>query len=206
MMNFESTIHWLATRWKEAEVLLRAFPLLAQGHPLEIADIAKAAEAPVERVIQALEVGRCERDQAGRLIDLYGMTFVPTLHRLQIAEKMLFSCCALWAHVIPKLVEDTVRVESIDPVRREVVRLSISPDGIDSVDPEASAATLAAASEAEIEEGVREAFCWQVRHFVSRESAEEFAAGSPSCHAVELMQLQCAADLLHEVIWRAVNT
>lgn len=195
----------LADRWCEAGPLLQGFPLLARGTPVSVEEIAQAAGAEVDQVEKAVGKARCERDAQGRLIDLYGLTLTPTLHRLEIGNKMLFTCCALWAHVVPKLVDATAQVESVDPVRREVVRLSISPDGVESADPAESAATLAVATQEAIDTDVCEAFCCQVRHFVSRESAKEFAEALPSCHEVELSEIQEAADLLHEAIWRTVD-
>ena len=115
--SFTPTIQLLARRWADAGVLLPAFPLLARGQPLEIDEIAAASGIAVDRVTRALDAARCERDAKGRLIDLYGLTLTPTHHRLEIGHKVLFSCCALWAHVIPKLVDSTVRVESVDPLR-----------------------------------------------------------------------------------------
>ncbi len=205
MTDFAPTLHLLANRWAGAGTLLPAFSLLAGGRPLEIEEVAEASKATVEEVAKALDAARCERDGQGRLLDLYGLSLAPTLHRLDIAGKMLFSCCALWAHVIPKLIDTTVTVESIDPLRREVVRLSVSPDGIESVHPPGAAATLVVATRMAIEADVCDAFCCQVRHFVSRDSAEEFEAGRATCHAVELSQLQEASGQLYEAIWSAVD-
>lgn len=203
--RFQPTLELLAVRWGSAGPLLPGFPLLAKGRPVSVEEIAKAAATEAEEVERAVDAARCERDPQGRLIDLYGMTLTPTVHRLEIDRKVLFSCCALWAHVIPKLVDATVRVESIDPVRRELVRLSISPSGIESTDPPGASATLAVATQGAIDADVCRAFCCQVRHFVSRESAEEFAAARPACHAVELSELQEAAEQLHQSIWNAVD-
>jgi len=202
---FQPTIELLAVRWGSAGPLLPGFALLAQGMPVPLEEIAKANGTEVDRVERAVSVARCERDPQGRLIDLYGMTLAPSLHRLEIRDKILFSCCALWAHVIPKLVDATVQVESVDPLRRELVRLSVSPAGVESVDHPGAAATLAVATQEAIDDDVCRAFCCQVRHFVSRESAEEFAAGRPTCHAVELSELQGAAEQLHQAIWSAVE-
>jgi len=202
---FQPTIELLAVRWGSAGPLLPGFALLAQGMPVPLEEIAKANGTEVDRVERAVSVARCERDPQGRLIDLYGMTLAPSLHRLEIRDKILFSCCALWAHVIPKLVDATVQVESVDPLRRELVRLSVSPAGVESVDHPGAAATLAVATQEAIDDDVCRAFCCQVRHFVSRESAEEFAAGRPTCHAVELSELQGAAEQLHQAIWNAVE-
>ncbi len=202
---FRPTIELLAARWGNAGPLLRGFPLLARGKPLPVEAIAEATGTKVDLVERAVDAARCERDARGRVIDLYGMSLTPTLHRLEIDSKILFSCCALWAHVIPKLVAATVRVESVDPIQREVVRLSVSAEGIESVGPAGSAATLAIATQEAIEADVYDAFCCQVRHFVSRESAEEFAAARSSRHVLEPSELQAAADLLHEAIWGALD-
>ena len=130
----------------------------------------------------------------------------PTPHRLTIDGRVLYGCCALWAHAIPKLVERTVRIESVDPMRRELVRLTVSPGGIESVDPAGAAATLAVATQEAIDRDVGEAWCRQVAHFVSRESAEEFAAGLSTCHVVELSELQRASKRFHQVIGSAIET
>lgn len=45
----------------------------------------------------------------------------------------------------------------------------------------------------------------QVRHFVTRESAEEFAAGRATCQVVELSEIQEAAEQLHRSIWSAIG-
>lgn len=200
------TLETLAARWRSAGPLLAGFSLLAHGRPVSVEEIARAAGTENSQVEEAVDAARCERDARGRLIDLYGMTLTPSLHRLAIDGKILFSCCALWAHVIPKLVDTTVRVESVDPLRRHLVRLSLSPSGVESADPLGAAATLAVATREAIDTDVCDAFCCQVRHFVSRESAEEFAADRPNCQAVDLSELQEAADQLHRSIWSAIGS
>ena len=205
LRTFRPTLDLLANRWSDAGPLLPAFPLLARGGPLSVDEIARAAGVEARRVGRALEAARCERDAEGRVLELYGLTLTPTSQRLEIQGKVLFACCALWAHVIPKLVDATVRIESVDPVRQEVVRLSLTPHGVESADPTGCAATLAVAQKEAITTDVGGAFCSHVRHHVSRESAEEFAAAGPTRHAVGLAELQEAADYLYGAIWRAAG-
>ncbi len=205
LQPFLSTLERLAGRWGSAGPLLPGFPLLAQGRPVSVEEIAEAADTETRQVEEAVDAARCERDAQGRLIDLYGMTLTPTLHRLTIDSKILFSCCALWAHVIPKLVGATVQVDSVDPLQRELAHLSVSPSGVESANPPGAAATLAVANQEAIDTNVGEAFCHQVRHFVSRESAEAFAAERPTCHAIDVSELQVAAEQLHQSIWSAVD-
>ena len=199
------TIHLLAERWKDAGILLPAFPLLARGQPLTVEEISQASGASVAAVEQALAAGRCERDADGRLIDLFGLTLTPTVHRLEIDRKILFSCCALWAHVIPRLVEQDLRVESVDPHTRELVRLHVGAEGVISVQPEVAMATLAVSSPEAVRSDVCEAFCCQVRHFVSEASAREFAAQNPRRLVVSIDELQDSAEQLFGQIWRAAG-
>ena len=204
-MPFAATIRLLANRWSSAGVLLQGFPLLARGRPVGIDAIAEASGVPVGRVIEALDAGRCARDAGGQLIDLYGLTLSSTLHRLEVGGRISFSCCALWAHVIPRLIEQTVLVESIDPITRRLVRLSVSPEGTESIDPAGSVATMAIANQDDIGADVCAAFCCSVRHFTSMESAEHFATGSPGRHVVSIMELDDCARLLLGAIPTVVN-
>jgi len=201
-----ATIRHLAAGWREAKVLLPLFPLLAKGEALEIDRVSRATGVSAVEIERAAAAGRCERDADGRLIDLYGMTLAPTLHRVEADSKIIYSCCALWAHVIPKLIEYPVEVESVDPRRRELVRLSISPEGVELVDPIGAMATMVVSGEEEASDDVCASFCCQVRHFVSRESAEEFAKGSPTREVVDLAQLQEEADNLYRAIWAVVHS
>ncbi len=202
---YRPTLEILAARWGSAGPLLAGFPLLAGGQPVGVDEIASAAGVETAQVDDAVNAARCERDAHGRLIDLYGLTLTPTLHRLEIDGKVLFSCCALWAHVIPKLVDAIVRVESVDPVRQELVRLSISPAGLESADPAAATATLVVTTQEAVDRDVCAAWCCQVCHFVTHESAEEFAAGRPNCHPVALSEFQLAAEFFHQAIWSAIE-
>lgn len=211
-MNLDSspgvkvTIDLLASRWGSAGPLLAAFPLLAQGRPVSVAGVVEATGTSAADVRHAVDTARCERDAQGRLVDLYGMTLAPTVHRLSIDGKILFSCCALWAHVIPKLVDSPIEVESVDPIRRELVRLSLSPSGVEASDTADATATLAVATPEAIAADVCDAFCCQVRHFVTRESANAFAATRPTCQVVDLAEFQEAADQLYRSIWSAIET
>ena len=45
----------------------------------------------------------------------------------------------------------------------------------------------------------------RLAHFVSREGAEEFAAGRSSCHVVELAELREATECFHQAIWSAIE-
>ncbi|MEE8586533.1 MAG: organomercurial lyase, partial [Acidobacteriota bacterium] len=87
------------------------------------------------------------------------------------------------------------------PASRTVVRLSISPDGIESVHPPGAMATLAVADSGSVKADVEAAFCRHVRHFACRDSAKRFAESFPSRRIVTLEGLHQAAMQLHNAIW-----
>lgn len=198
--QFDSTVRCLAERWSGAGLLLPGFPLLARGEPLTVGQIAKAAGVDDHEIGEALRKARCAFNESGCLIDLFGMMLAPTYHRLEIDGKAIFSCCALWAHVIPQLIDRVVLVESVDPRSRELVRLEIAPGKVQSVNPGPALATMAVADAASIEKDVGSAFCSHVRHFAWSGSAREFAAASPSRQIVEIDELHEIAGQLHEAI------
>ena len=201
-----ATIQHLAVAWREAKVLLPLFPLMAKGEPLEIDRASQATGVPAAEIERAAVAGRCERDSEGRLVDLYGMSLAPTLHRIEVDSKIVYSCCALWAHVIPKLIDQRIEVQSVDPIRRELIRLSIDPTGVEAVEPVGATATMVVSNEEEVSDEVRASFCHQVRHFVSPESAREFAEGSSTREVFNLAELQDEADNLYRAIWTAAHS
>lgn len=197
IQRFDATIRCLADRWSGARLLLPGFPLLARGEPVSVGQIASAAGVDDHKIEEALRKARCAFDESGRLIDLFGMMLAPSYHRLEIDGKAVFSCCALWAHAIPKLVDRAVLIESVDPQIREIVRLEIVSGKIHSIDPETAVATMAVADAVSIRQDVGSAFCRHVRHFASSDSAHEFAAASPTCQVVDVHELHEIADQLH---------
>ena len=203
--QFDATIRCLAERWSGARMLLPGFSLLAQGKPLKVGQIANAAGVNDQEVEEALGTARCAFNENGHVIDLFGMMLAPTYHRLAIDGKVVFSCCALWAHVIPELVDRAALIESVDPQSREIVRLEIAPGKVRSVSPKTACATMVLADAASIEQDVGSAFCRHVRHFASPDSARKFAAESPSCWVVDVHDLHKIAGQLHEAILKKLG-
>lgn len=202
--QFDATIRCLADRWSGARPLLPGFPLLARGRPLATDQIAKVAGISNREIDEVLENARCTLNENGHLIDLFGMMLTPTYHRLEIDGKSIFSCCALWAHVIPKLVDRMVLVESVDPYNSEMVRLEITPEKVKSIKPSTSVATMAVVEPSQIERDVGSAFCRHVRHFASSESACNFAAEFSSRRIVEIEEIHELAIQLYEAIWKSM--
>ncbi len=197
---FTETIDLLAERWRAAGSLLPGFGMLAEGKPLPIDQLAAETGVEVDRLRELLVSVRSQFDEDGRLVDIFGMTLERTPHRLEIGSKEAFSCCAMWAHVIPKLINRSLVVHSTDPVTKELVRLSISPVGLESVEPVDAAATMAVAGARDIAADVCAAFCCHVKHFVSRENADLFAAEADCRSALAVQELHDLGTDFYQII------
>lgn len=205
LKQFNDTILCLADRWSGVRPLLPGFTLLAGGSAVSPDQIARETGHSIEEIKSALEDARCTFDGDGLIVDLFGMMLAPSPHRLQIDGTAVFSCCALWAHVIPKLIDRVVLVESIDPFTNELVRLEITPERVTSIEPQTSVATLAVADAEAINRDVGSAFCRHVRHCASMESARGFAGLFSTRRIVEIGELQEAASDLYTAIWKQMG-
>lgn len=197
------TIGHLAARWAHADkrILRQVFPLLAEGRPVPVERIAEAARTTASSVEAALELGRAGRDDEGRVVELAGLMLAPTMHRVAIADIALFSCCALLAQLAPSLIGRPVRVESVDPVTRRLVRLDIEPEGVAAAEPRAAVASFIETEPSGVAQDVEASFCRHVHHFASPDSARAFVGAEPRRYMLEIVQLNEAARLLYSQAW-----
>ena len=90
--------------------------LLDRGEPVELADIAVAADLEVETVKHLIEqeAGRIETDGEGRLLGVAGLTVTETRHQITIGDEMRWTWCALDAVGIFGALEATGNIRSTD--------------------------------------------------------------------------------------------
>ena len=197
------TVSHLAARWAQADkrILREVFPLLAEGRPVPVERIVAAAGATRSSVEEALESGRAGRDAEGRVVELSGLMLGPTMHRVEIGNIALFSCCALLAQLVPALLERPVRVESVDPVSRGLVVLDITPEGVTALEPREAVGSFVVTAPNAIAGDVGANFCRHVHHFTSPDSASAFAAADSRRYTLGIDQLHAAARMLYQEAW-----
>jgi hypothetical protein len=166
-----------------------------------VARIAEATGSKPSTVEAALELGRAERDVKGRVVELSGLMFSPTVHRVEVGDVALFSCCALLAQLVPALIERQVRVESVDPVSRRIVRLVITTSGVTEVEPVGAVASLVMTEPSGMAGDVGAYFCRHVHHFASSESASAFVTADSRRYALGIGDLYEAAQMLYRQAW-----
>ena len=197
------TIEHLTARWARADTatLKHVFPLLGEGRPVSLDRLAESSGTTSELAAQAVASGRVTLDGNGDIIELFGVTLSSTPRHIRADVLSLFSCCALVAHVVPRLLGRTVRVRSQDPITGDHVELEVAPDGLRQFQPDTSMASMIATDERTIYQDTPVHFCQHVNHFVSRKSADQFVADRPGRYVLTIRDIDIAAQHVYSSIW-----
>ena len=164
-------------RTEGLELVPYAMRLLADGEPVALEELAAAAGRPLEEVEAALgERTSAELDADGRLVGL-GLTLRPTPHRYLLDGRTVFAWCASDALTFPVVLGRPGVVESTCASTGQPIRVELTPDGVERVDP--SAAVVSAVRPAGEVADVRSAICRHGRFFASPQAAARWAAEHP---------------------------
>jgi alkylmercury lyase len=117
-------------------------------------------------------------------------------HRLHVNRALMRAWCAWDTLFIPLLLDQEATVESASPLSKEVVRVTVSPDGIKQVNPSGAVVSVVVLDPDNGQvKSVQEAwsqFCHQVYFFASREEAERWAEGKDD---IEILTVDEAFEL-----------
>jgi len=149
--------------------------LLLRGRPLTTAEVAAAAGLPEAEVATALSLEPIERDGEGRVVGA-GLTIAPTPHRFHVDGRDLYTWCALDTLTFPPLLGVSAEIESPCQATGTPVRLTVTPDGVTSVEPSTAVVSIVPIDHAP---NIRTAFCDHVHFFRAPTDASEWLAGHP---------------------------
>jgi len=163
--------------------------LLAEGEPVDVAELAAATGRPAENVRQELAaVPDTEYDEDGRIVG-QGLTLRATRHRLSVDGVQLYTWCALDTLLFPALLDKTAVVESVSPTSGTPVRIRVGADGVTHVEPATAVVSLVNPGDMS---SVRSAFCNQVHFFASAGDAQPWLDDHPGG---EVMPVEAAYRL-----------
>lgn len=117
-----------------------------------------------------------ELDDGGNVAGCFGLALTPTPHHFQIGDNELFTWCALDALFLPIVLNKSARVESSCAATGARVRVAVSPNAIEMVEPAGAVMAIIVPETSEVRCDVRHAFCDNVHFFSSSEAASEWAA------------------------------
>jgi alkylmercury lyase len=153
--------------------------LLAEGRPVPPARIAAELGISPDAATAALEQSTAvELDEGGNVTAAFGLTLNPTPHRFRANGHDFYTWCALDTLYIPGVIGQTARVESTCPVTGTKIQLTVTPDGIEGLEPAAAVMAIVIPETAQACYGIRESFCNHVHFLSSREAASEWSANN----------------------------
>jgi alkylmercury lyase len=184
------------------ELLPHAIRLLSVGEPVTLERLAAAAGLRTEAVEAALDKQvSAERDAQGRLVGL-ALTLRPTTHRFTTGGRTLYGWCASDTLIFPVILGQPGRIESTCPQTGQPIRIEVSPDGIDRLDP--PGAVLSAVRPSGKLVDVRAQTCELGHFFSSREAAAQWAEKHPEGHIHSVEEaFQLDRQVIEQLGWAA---
>lgn len=172
---------------EEQTVAVALYRELAKGKPVDADQLGRALGVSSEESRLLLQRDAIKSfvypDGAGRVAGFGGLATAPMHHRFEVAGRILWTWCAWDSLFIPEILGRPARVTSPDPESREVIRLVVTPDRIESVvpgetvvsfvRPDMQAFGTSAAN-------VMAKFCHFIFFFSSRASGERWVARHPA--------------------------
>jgi len=159
--------------------------LLTQGEPVSAAQLASALGIQAEKAERYLEDSGLSAlvlsNDMGSALGFFGLSTVPTDHRLIINGRTLWTWCAADTLFLPELIGATASVESNDPMTGQAVTLTVSPTGVQSSQPDGIVVSMNSPEAWETTSAVRliVTACHFIHFFGSPESGRQWTESHP---------------------------
>lgn len=154
--------------------------LLLEGHPVALAQLARAMHASVEEITAVLQaIPELEYDERGDIVGK-GLTLIPTAHQFHVNHHPLFTWCAWDTLYFPVLLKVSAQVISQCAVTASTIRFTATPEQIDGLDSQAAMISLVINDATACSTNVREAFCCYSHFFASPQAAASWQQAHPS--------------------------
>jgi alkylmercury lyase len=185
-----------------SHLLVRLMRELTQGRPVP--------KERVDRIVADIGIDRddayrflggvTERDADGNVFGATGLSLNDTPHRFYLNGTRMSAWCAGDTLFLPTVLDRTASVASKSPVSGEKVRLTVSPRGVEEVDPAGAVVSMVIvdpdAADMSSVEAIWGTFCHHIFFFASREEAEQWAVGRDD---IEILSVDEAYELVRLV-------
>lgn len=180
-----------------SRLLVRVMRELAQGRPISkervdriVADIGSDPEEPHRLLCEVTE-----RDADNNVVGIMGLSLNDTLHRFYVNGTRMSAWCAQDTLFLPTVLNQSASVESVSPVSREKVRLTVGPQEVKKVYPASVVVSVVIVDPDNPNMGSVEAIWGAYCHytfFASRGEAEGWADGRDD---IEILSVDEAFEL-----------
>ena len=186
---------WEAAPPSILKVVLSLLQLLQHGKPVAPEELASVTELEVGVAVKLAKRLGAEFDNKGNLVG-WGLTLVPTPHKYRANGHDLYAWCAADTISFPSVLNHTAVIESPDPVSGEIVRLTVTPDGVEGLNP--SSAVVSWSLESDLD-NIRGSFCDLTHYFTSRKTAALYVSERPGLVIVPVDSVFEAANMLRDL-------
>ncbi len=156
---------------------------LALGEPVRQESLAEALGVPSEEIAALLQdeqlKGWVFYDDENSVIGFRGLAIRKMLHRFEVDGRTLYTWCAIDSLFIPDLLGKPAKVESRDPHTGTAITLTVTPDGVESVEPAAAVMSILIGDPEVVKTNptkVMASFCHHIFFLESPETGAEWAA------------------------------
>ncbi|MGA7983957.1 MAG: organomercurial lyase, partial [Burkholderiales bacterium] len=171
----------------EQRLSLALYRELARGVPVTLQALADRVEASTGDVARRLENWPAvRRDELQRIIGYWGLTIMPTRHRMRVGGRDLYAWCAWDTLFLPALLGVRVEVHSNCRATGAPVRLTVGPEALEAPVPADLALSFVLPDAGAMRRDVVASFCSHVHFFRSAQLATECNDLSPSAFTLSL--------------------
>ena len=153
--------------------------LLSNGQPVSREHLAAAlgtSRAAVDATLR--QVPNLECDDRDNIVAA-GLSLLPTPHHFRVNGNALYTWCALETLMFPVVLQQSAQVASRCPVSGVRVRLTVTPEGIDYLDPAGALVSVVVPDASGARCDVRGVFCRHVHFFGGPEAGAAWRAAHP---------------------------
>ncbi|GAV20664.1 alkylmercury lyase [Mariprofundus micogutta] len=172
---------------QEQKISVSVYRLMLQGKPLSAKLIATSLGLVPEVVNQFLDhCSGIDYNDAGSIIGYWGLSLSKTGHRFEVDGHELYTWCAWDALFIPGIIGKTAMVTSICPVTGSPIRLTVSPNAVNSTRPVGTVVSFIEPEAVSKQESIVKSFCFYVNFFSSKSAGEHWIAENPGTFLLTL--------------------
>jgi alkylmercury lyase len=172
---------------EEQPVAVALYRELAKGKPVDADQLGRALGITSDESRALLERDAIKSfvypDSEGRVLGFGGLAAAPMHHRFEVGGRMLWTWCAWDSLFIPEILGREARVTSPDPESREIVRLEVTPDRVESVVPSDAVVSFIRPEAQAFDtfaSNIIAKFCHFIFFFSSWQSGERWVAKHPA--------------------------
>ncbi len=192
----------------EQRLSLDLYRLLAEGQPVPRTALAERLEVAVETVNHILDGWPGVFSDAQRQIVGYWGLSIPaaysSTHTLKMNGRRLSAWCAWDTLFLPPLIGDVAEIESVGPVASGTVRLKVTPERVEYVEPVGAQMSFLLPDAQDVQKNVVTSFCHFVHFFSSRQAGESWTAKHAGTYLLSIHEAYVLARLKNEAQYREV--